>query len=227
MAEVAKLRPEGSRAVAVATGIVVGITNDRQITFQLGHEGTETPDVVYRRYLGVMQIADRLKAHYEIPEIEEELFKHRETLANFLEDRDRLVANHEVQVEEWTRLRPEARAKKLADMDADILKLQDMRAERYNHGVERYRAAGRQGSYVPRGADESDLKKIDTGIRQASEARDVEMERFDRDYDAMIAKAEAEKDQAVSNLQISIKRYQDAIAERETRLAKRKELAEG
>jgi hypothetical protein len=227
MAEVAKLRPDDARAVAVATGIVVGITNDRQITFQTGHEGHETPEVVFRRYLGVMQIADRLKAHYEVPEIEEELFKHRETLANFLEDKARLEANHEVQVEEWKRLRPETREKKLADMNAQILDMQEKRKEFHNQGVEEHRRSGRQGSFTPRGNLKATLDRIDLGIKQAGEARDSEMEKFDADYDAMIAKAQAEKDQALANLGISIERYQKAIAEREERLAKRRAIAEG
>ncbi len=228
MAEVTKLRQPGEpMAVGVATGIVVGITNDRQITFQTGHEGNESPDVVFNRYLGVMKIADRLKAHYEVPEIEEELFKHRETLANFIEDRDRRIAEHEVQVDEWTKSRAKAKADFVASMDARILEMQDKRQEHYNLGADEHRNRGRQGTYKPVGATKATLDRIDLGIKQVKDARDADIKRWDADYDEMIVKAAAEKDQALANISISIKRYEDAIAERETRLAKRKEVAEG
>ena len=70
MGDVAKLRQPGEPiSVAVATGIVVGLTNNRQITFQTGHEGNEDPDTVFARYMGVMKIADRIQAVYEIGQL--------------------------------------------------------------------------------------------------------------------------------------------------------------
>jgi hypothetical protein len=228
-------------AVATATAIVVGLTNNRQITFQTGHEGNEDPETVFNRYMGVMKIADRLQAVYEIPEIEEELFKHRETLANFLEDKRRLEAAFEVSqaerqvtIDEMRRSRPEMKAAKLAEMNAAILDMQKRRGEFYGQGHEEFRRRGRTGSYTPAGATKATLDRIELGIKQAGEARDAEMTDFDAKYDASIAgaeaemaRAEAERDQALANLGISIDRYNGAISEREERLAKRKVVAEG
>ena len=228
-------------AVATATAIVVGLTNNRQITFQTGHEGNEDPEVVFQRYMGVMKIADRLQAVYEIPEIEDELFKHRETLANFLEDKKRLEAAFEiaqaerqVTVDEMRRARPEMKDAKLAEMNAAILDMQNRRQEFYDQGHESARARGRTGTYRPEGALKATLDRIDLAIKHAGEARDTEMAGFEAAYDATVAaaeaemkKAEAERDQALANLGISIDRYNGAISEREERLAKRKLIAEG
>lgn len=230
-----------NKVVASGFTIVVGLTNDRQMTFQSGYEGDEDDSSIYARMQRMMKFADRLKATYEIPEIEEELFKHRETLANFIEDKTRADAEHvknqadrQVQIDTLVSIRDEERKKQIAKMDAEILVLQEMRSERWNLGLERHRKSGRSGSYDPRGKDKVDIDRIDLGIKQAGDARNKDMELWEKAYDQRLVdlskemeRAEAEKDQHIGNLNISILRYEDAIREREERLALRRSAAEG
>lgn len=241
MPEPVHLRKGEPIAVGVATSLTVGLTNNRQITFQTGHEGNESPDVVFNRYMGVMKIADRIQAIYEIPEIEDELFKHRETLANFVEDKDRIEANHvkaqaerQVQVEEVGRLKVEALAKAEVEIDGTILKIQETRKAEFDAGMDEHNRSGKMGSYVPRGSRARNLALADESLEKAKKHRAAALEEVSGEHDRMVARleteivrADAEKDQALANIGISIKRFEEAIVERQERLAKKKAVAEG
>jgi hypothetical protein len=229
------------KVIATGVSLVVGLANDRQITFQTGFEGDEPDDVVNARLDRIMRLADRQKARYQIEEVEEELVKHQETLANFLEDLERREIQHthdqaakRVEIEHMAELREQAKADFQAQIDGTILKIQQAREEQCASGLEAYRASGRQGSYVPSGATKRNLELIDKQIDQAKEHRDQALKDFDKDYDdkvataeAEYAKAEAERDQWVANLNVSIRRYEEAIEARQAKLAKCRALAEG
>ena len=238
------LRPDEepvSKVIATGVNLVVGLTNDRQISFQSGYEGDEDDSSIRERFARMMKLADYLKAVAEIPAHRQELVKLRKTLADFQEDFARLESEHphqlairQVEIDEMKRLRGGERDKFVADMNADILHLQNMRQKSYELGVENFRKAGRQGSYVPRGADEANLKRIDAAIEQAGKARDLEIERWDEAYDGKIAAAEAElhrqeeeRKQASANKQITIARYGEEIAAREQQLADCQAIVDG
>lgn len=240
--------PDGTRGIevvekvfATATSITIGLSNDRQITFQSGFEGDETDAVVNARFDRMMAFADRQKARYQIPEIEEELFKHRETLANFIEDRDRIELEHtraqaarSVEIKELERLRDPERKRVQGEIDATILKIQERRNEENAAGAEDWRRHGKAGLYKPAGARAANIKHCDEALAKAKEHRELALDMFEQDWDAKIAavqaeinKADAERDQYLRNQQISIDRYKVAIAEREEKLARCKALLEG
>lgn len=235
------LKEKIEKVVATGVQIVVGLTNDRQMQFQTGFEGDETDAVVNERFDRIMRLADRQKARYEIGDIEADLAKHRETLAQFREDRARIDLDHERQqaqrrVELETRIaeRDAEKAKFVAEIDATILRIQDARQNVFNDGLADHGRSGRGGSYVPKGHVKANLERIDRQLETAKEHRDKAVEGFDADYEerlrlaeAEIVKADAEKDQAAASLDISIVRYTDAIVEREARLERCRALAEG
>lgn len=171
------------KVVASAYSIVVGLTNDRQITFQSGYEADESDEVVFARLQRNMRFADRLKANYELPTIEEELAKHVETLERFEDDMRRVENNHEI-----------AQAKRQVELD-----------EHMNLGAQEWEKSGKRGEYVPAGA----------------RARSIVL------LKEALAKADAERSQNLEGLEISIKRYKEAIADYEVKLAKAKATAEG
>lgn len=230
-----------TKVVASAVSIVVGLSNDRQITFQTGFEGDEPDAAVNERFDRIMRLADRQKARYQIPEIEEELFQHRETLANFVEDRDRLETNHvhdqaarQVQIDEMERLRSDERAKVRDEIDGTILKIQAKRQSEWEEGQAEHRRTGRMSPYKPAGLRKSNIEHCDQALATAKDHRELAMQAFEQDYDAKIeavraeiVKADAERQQALSNKALSIERYEAAIAEREAKLARCKALAEG
>lgn len=242
MPEPRKLHPETIvKAYASAVSITVGLSNDRQITFQTGFESDEPEGHVNARFDRIMRLADRQKARYQIEEIEEELVKHQETLANFLEDLERRETAHvheqaerRVVIDTMSGMRVQAKRDFQAEIDGTILKIQEARAEQYNAALEAFRAAGRKGSYVPAGQAKRNLGLIDKQIADAKDHRDRALEDFDVDYGGKLAEAEAEfnkaqgeRDQWVANLNISIRRYEEAIEIRQAKLAKCKALAEG
>lgn len=242
MPEPHKLHPEPvNKVIATGVSVTVGLSNDRQITFQTGFEGDELDSAVNARFDRIMRLADRQKARYQIEEIEEELIKHRETLANFREQLEIRETAHvheqaerRVVIDTMAGMRVQAKKDFQAEIDGTILKIQEARTEQYSAALEAFRAAGRKGSFVPSGSAGRNIELIDKQIEKAKEHRGEALADFDVDYGRKLAeaeaefnKAQAERDQAVANLNISVRRYEEAIAERQTKLAKCKALAEG
>jgi hypothetical protein len=181
------------QAPAIGFSVTTNLDGNRQIVLQ-GFFAADTATPEANATLDkVLVLADRQKARYELPEVEEELFKHRETLSQYEEDKASLDVRHqheqarrEVEIAEMERVRPEERAKKEALINADILAMQQHRAQVVEQGAE---------------------------------------SQWDAQYDAVLAaaraehaKAEAERDFALKNLEVSIKRFQDAIANREAKI---------
>ena len=84
---VRKLHPEPTeKVVATAVSLVVGVADDRQITFQSGYEGDEPDEVVFERIQRNLRFADRLKAIYETPKLEDDIAEHDKNYAQLLED---------------------------------------------------------------------------------------------------------------------------------------------
>ncbi len=228
-----------AKVVASAVQIVVGVANDRRMTFSTGFEGDEPDNEVNERFDRIFRLADRQKARYEIEEIEADLSKTRETLSQYWEDLARIEADYvrqqaarQVEIDERESARPDERKKFQAEIDGAILKMQQRRQEVWNEGVGLHAARGRTGAYKPDGTRATNLARIDKGIEDALESRAKALEDFDRTYDesiealrAEIAKAEAEREQSIGNIGISVKRFEDAVVEREARLEKCKRQA--
>jgi hypothetical protein len=138
-ANVQKLREEPvQKVVATAVSIVVGLADDRQITFQTGYEGDETDDAVNGRLDRTMRFANRLKAIYSLPNLEDELEQHETVLARFIEDQAAIVDRYENE-----------QAGRAAELAA---KRRDAEA--------RHATSGKRGGYKPEGATKRDLEII-------------------------------------------------------------------
>lgn len=227
------------KVVAAGLSINIGLADDRQMTFQSGFEGDEPDDVVNARIDRMMRFADRQKARYEIPKLEDELQKHVETLAQFREDLDRIDVKHQhdqavrqVEIDERGAQKDAARKKVAAEIDATVLTTKQHRATEYEAGLQAHRRGGRTGSYIPNGVTKANLDRIDKYLETMISSKEAALDQFDLEYAAgtaglknQLLKAEAEKDQTVQNLGISITRYTEAIVDRTERLAKAREKA--
>jgi DNA repair exonuclease SbcCD ATPase subunit len=238
-----KVQPLYPDAKNIATGVslVVSLANDRQITFQSGFEGDEPDPVVNARLDRLCRFADRLKAKAEIPEVEADLHKQSETLAQFREDLARVRADYErqqalrrVELQERVDHRDQARKDFETEINTAILSMQEAKQKLWNSGAEEHARGGRLTAYTPRGATAANLEKVDKAIAEATGNREKALEDFDQTYDegletaqAEIDKAEAEREAVERNLNISVERYEAAIAASQTHLAKCRELAGG
>lgn len=243
MADPVKLHPDPPIQKVIATGlnVVIGISNDRQISFQSGYEGDEADVSIMARLDRMFMFADKLKARYEIEDIGEQIRKNLAERAKFEDhvrtsttNTEHALAMFDVELQEMKDRREIEKARKLAEMNAEIVAMQEMRGDVFNQGVENFTKQGRMGSYVPRGADKANLDRIDLGIKKAGEARDTILEQWDADYDAVLAKNAAAREkrenegaQEIQSLQNTITRYSELIAEDEVRLEKRKGVLEG
>lgn len=178
---VRKLHPDEpvEKVVATAVSIVVGLTNDRQMTFQSGYEGDESDDAVFARLQRNMRFADRLKAIYEIPGLEEDLERHKLALERFQSDRDEIEERHK-----------RAQAMRQVEIDA-----------RRRRAQEAWDASGKRGAFQPQGATLRDLNlsqaEIDKAENEAVQGREnflVTLKRHQEETDlcaAKLAKAKA------------------------------------
>ena len=233
--------PPVEKVVASAVEIVVGVANDRQMRFSTAFEGDETDAAINARFDRIFRLADRQKARYEIDDLDLDLSKTRDTLSQFREDMGRIEADHEraqaargVEMAELENLRAEKRDEFIAEINATILKMQEQRAETERNAIEDHNRSGARGSFVARGHVKTTLERIDTTIKKAGENREEALAGFERDYDDLLARmrgeferAQAERDQSVANLNISITRYEEAIVEKEARLEKCRAKLEG
>lgn len=226
---------------AVGFSLTTNLDGNRQAVFQ-GFVPADMSDGEVNAFLDrVRGFSDRLRAVYEIGEVEAELRKHRDSLAQMTEDRARLDLEHEeaqaLRRQELAAAeagKDEARSSAQATIGAEILKMQELRQTKFNEGLNEYRRQGRQGSYSPQGARKADLEKIDRGIELAKIEMDEAVESAMAQYEAQletrreaIQKADAEREQAHAHMAISVKRYTEAIAEREERLGQLKALIGG
>lgn len=221
MPESAKVQPlrEAPVEKVVATGfnLVINLAGERQITFQSGYEGDETDEAVYARIDRMMKIGDRYKARYSIPEIEADLAKQEETVANLLVDKARL----DVEFEASQAARHDEIRKCQETANAHILDLGQRKGEVEKSGQEDWAARGRRGEYKAQGASKVEVDRLDTAMHAAGEARDKAVEGIRLD----IAKADAERQRAEENQAISLERWNKAIVDTKARLADMRKLA--
>jgi hypothetical protein len=192
---------------AIATGVTftVGLSDDRQMTFQSGFEGDETDEAVNARFDRLMNLADRQQARYQVKGAEKKLAQHRLTVAQFEIDEVDLVQRHAVQqaqrqieLDERIKERGTERKKFQAEIDGAILSMQDRKKQVWDNGAEAHAASGRLSSYQPKGDVLVNINRIQQAITEAGENRDKALADFDDTYAEGIetAKAEIEKSEA-------------------------------
>jgi len=217
--------PKTQTDTALGFSITANLDGNRQIVVQsfvpLDMPGSEI-DAIFDRVMGRI---DRQRARYEIDEVQADLDKHVQTLAQFREDLDRLEQEHQtnqakrqIEIDERVKQRPAERKKAEAECDVHILEVQQMRQKEWESGAQEHARAGRSGSYKPMGARARNLELADQRLDELKTLKGKALEQFEADYDASIAtahaeieRADAERDQSQTSLKISIKRYEDAI----------------
>lgn len=221
MRESAKVQPlhepPVNKVVATGFNLVINLAGERQITFQSGYEGDETDEAVYARIDRMMKIGDRYKARYSIPEIEADLAKQEETVANLLVDKARLDV--EFQAAQAARLEEIEKCKEAAN--SHILGLSQRRADLERHGQEAWAASGRRGEYKPQGSSGIELDRLTKAMVDAGTERDKAIAGIQLDID----KAAAERERAEENQAISLERWSKAIEETKANLARMRQLA--
>jgi hypothetical protein len=229
------------REVATAFSLVVGLADNMQITLQSGFTEDEPESAVNARLDRLVALAKRQRAIAEIPAIEDEIIKQKDTLAQFQEDlarvnadHDRLQAQRRVELSERILQQEPERRKREAEINGDILKIQEHRQVVFNAGLAEHQKSGRMGAYEPRGTVKTNLANIDAGIKEAGAKRAEHLAEWDEVYQSNIETAQVEIDradaeavQARKGLDISIQRYVDAIAASEEKLAKARAAAGG
>jgi hypothetical protein len=191
----------------IATGVTftVGLSDDRQMTFQSGFEGDESDEAVNARFDRLMNFADRQQARYQIKGAEKKLAQHRLTVAQFEIDEVDLVQRHAVQqaqrqveLDERIKERDAERKKFQAEIDGAILDMQARRKQVWDYGAAEHTASGRLSAYEPKGQVKINIAHIDKAIAEAGGHRAKALEGFDADYAESIAvsKAEIEKSEA-------------------------------
>lgn len=205
------------KVVATGFNLVINLAGERQITFQSGYEGDETDEAVYARIDRMMKIGDRYKARYSIPEIEADLAKQEETIANLLVDKARL----DVEFEAAQTARHDEIRKCQETANAHILDLSQAKSAAEKQGQDAHAASGRRGNYEPRGVLKVEIDRYDTAMNAAAEARDKAIAGIRLDID----KADAEKARSEENQSISLERWNKAIEDTRARLDAMRKLA--
>jgi hypothetical protein len=220
--------------LAVGWSIVANLGGDRQITFQSAFAVDMTDAEKNKLLDDTMALVDRQKARSELPDVRAELFKHRETLAQYEEDLGRVdtmeaekVAELQRQIAEledetsYERLRDAAMAP-LMEKHAEIAAA---RMSEWNAGQAEFDRAGKQGAYQPRGHRQVNLDRIDKTLAESKAILTSALvdHAVDRQNSIDTLKQEvtrllAEREVARGNLEVNVKRFQAAIANREVRI---------
>lgn len=230
-----------TKVVASGVSIVVGISDDRQITFQSGFEGDESDAAVNERFDRMMRFADRLKAKYGIPKLEEQLRTRRETLANMQADWARLEGEHaraqayrKVQLDEIAVQRAEEIHQAQNTVNTQILGAQEQKEAMRSAGQDEWRKRGKLGGYRPEGITATNMARQDQAIANFGKLRDDEVARLEKDFERQIKalegeihKADQERDLTLQNNAINLERHQTGIDGDAEELAKLKALLEG
>lgn len=181
---------------AIGYSIVSNLDGDRQITAQCFVSEGERDDVVNAKFDRIFRFIDRQKARYELVALRDELSKHRTTLAQLQEDLARADAQHN------------AAQASLESQMAELKAESNAAAER---GYEAHVAAGRRGEYVLSGTAKADVQRLTAAAHEVQRAKD---------------KNTAERDQHRQQIEISIDRFNKAIAEIECKISDREALTE-
>lgn len=218
MAEVRKLREdeEVHKVIASGVSITVGLADDRQMTFQTGFEGDESDASINARFDRMLGFADRLKARYAIPTLEEELRICERTVANLQEDRP----NVEARFAQQQAARQVEMDTCKAVSDSHIVDAQKRKAELERVSRERHNLGAKRGAWKPQGATLADIEKQDHAIEQFGKIRAEEMARIQLEMD----KAEAERKLWTDNSDKNLERHLEGVAYAREKLAAAKAL---
>lgn len=161
------------KVIATGVSVVVGLANDRQMTFQSGFEGDELDGVVNERLDRLMRIADRLKARYEIPTLEDELELHERQYAQFLQDFTDVERRHEVEQAQ-------------RQVQLDVIR---------RDATAKWEAGNHRGNFQPQGATKVSLDNIQSAFDKAENERaqylkshGISKQRFEEETALRVAK---------------------------------------
>lgn len=227
---------EAVKVRAITISVAVSLSEGRQIQLQ-----SFVPDTASKRdqnaFLDrMLELADRQKFKYELPELETEIEKQVETLENLIVDRERLDKKHaieqaerKVQLQEMHDTKDAQRREVEASVNADIIKVQTRKAEIEKQARDEWVSRGRQGPYKARGHFEVDIDRHAKVLEELAQVRDAKLREFDEAWQRTVDgiqkdfdKAEEERTFHSENQGISIDRWNKAIAAAHERLAKLK-----
>lgn len=184
-------------AAALGYSIVSNLDGNRQITVQCFVAEDESDEVVNAKLDRVFRVIDRQKARYDIVSEDEEMAKEKATLHQLQEDLARVDADFEATQ---------------SGLNEEIIKIDAQGQEAFLKGYNDHAASGRRGEYNPSGASKAQLTNIGMAKKNIEDT---------------LKKNEAERDQHRTGVSISIQRYHQAIAERETRIGTLKAMLGG
>ncbi len=229
--------------LAIAVTLVHTIGDGRQISFQTAFAADMSREGKNALLDDLAALGERQKVKAERPDVVKDLLKHRETLAQFQEDMSRLEAEFPAKKAELEKALADLQDERshlaatnafLDELAPGLITLRERRDAEYNAGAEEWGRTQRGGVYKPRGNRAANLEKMDRGIEQAEEAIKGALVEFETTHQRAIEEAaravgaaESERDVALQQLSISEKRYQQAIAALETRLADIDKILEG
>ena len=171
-----------SPSLAVQVNIATALGDGRQAQFSTYFAQDDDPAQVNALLDRLHDYADRQKAKYDIVGLKLELKKHESTLAQFLEDLDAVETRHK-----------HAQASRFVEID----ELNKGIASIIGNANATHVATGRHGDYSLKGSVKTNVDRHNQAVDNLR--REVE-------------KADAERSQAVQNLQKSIGRYNEVIA---------------
>lgn len=226
------------RDVATAFSIVVGLSDNMQITFQSGFGTDESDAAINERIDRLVRVAERQRSIAQIDKLEKDLVQQSEMLAQFREDYERIdlstqqaIAQREIELQ-TRRDQEEAERKAFTDeIDGKIAQMQASRDQTYQNGLDEFSRSGRGGTYHPRGATKDVIDKTDRAIAEALAHRNGALADFDAEYQSRLHtaeleldKARSEREEALRSSRISIDRYEAAVANTTTLLEKAREM---
>lgn len=174
---------------AIGYSILANLGGEKQITFQHFVSEDEDDAEVNAKLDRIIGLIDRQKARVDLPILREELADHERTLAQFMEDKQRLDVDHVA-----------AQARR----DLQIATLTKTIEGIHNEAAEQHMGTGRQAPYKPVGQVKVNIDRQRAGIAAIEAEKEV---------------AEAECKQAHQNFDISVKRYEGEIERRKVKIA--------
>lgn len=237
---------EEKAAPAIGASITMNLGGDRQIVLQTFYDRDAPIDETNAMLDRLFIVADRQKARYELYDLRDELTKHEKTLAQFEEDLSRVEtdfakqkAERDVQVDE---LRAIEEGRKEDPAFMEVVKMQ----ERVNgeheseikkitdEGYEDFVSRGRTGTFVLEGNRRANVERKQAAIRSTNETVEKSRRELIDRCKVGIAnifqeqhKADAERDTALQNLNISRKRYNQEIERLEREIVRREAIVNG
>lgn len=229
------------KAYATMFQIVIGLSDNRQISFNSGFESDEDDAAVNARMDRIMRIADRQRAKYEIPELLKDIAKRQEVIDNLTEDRKRVDEQYEKDMASMGASMAELERRCTADVEASnaeanarILEVRGRAEKIRDEAQDDWQKRGNLGAYKPQGTAKAALLNHEEAEKEIGRMRDEEAKRIEKDIDAAIvqlasdiSKAHETRKQWVDNNDYTFKRHQEGLAAVEEALADARMTAGG